>query len=439
MSNENNTDDEVGHMDRDDIDMVIYHNPCADGTGSAYSAWKYLSNKYPEREVTYFPTNHGKPPPDVTGKNVLICDFSYKKNYLNDMIKSANNLLIIDHHKTAVKELEDIPDKYKIFDMDHSGAMLTWEYFYPTEPAPLMISYIQDRDIWTNKLPYVNEYASWFFTLPHEFEEYDKYFDDKVFQQMLETKGVGMVEKDKHNINQVSPFASVKFQKIGDTYLFIVYLNTTILKSEVGNVIITENKYADFSVVYNINDYNDTTSFSFRSTNKNYDASKIASYLGGGGHRNACGSKVSYVTNSLPATTLDNGKLYKNLEKVYFNAMVIGDMDINVAYLSADILKHELGCYLLQDKYNDGKNDIQECVAIYRERDNKPNFYDRAQVAALWSYDRNKDETYFKLTFDNKLTSDCVDELMRTFGTDKFGQLTYSGFTSYIIPATKLP
>ena len=78
--------------------------------------------------------------------------FVLKKRLFKKMIEDAESLLVIDHHKTAQKELCDIPKKYQIFNMNKSGAVLAWEYFFPDEEVPLLFLYIQDRDIWTKKL-----------------------------------------------------------------------------------------------------------------------------------------------------------------------------------------------------------------------------------------------------------------------------------------------
>src|SRR5438132_799025 len=90
----------------DEVNFVIYHHPCSDGTGSAFVAWKYLSQKFPEKNITYCPMQIGALPPNgLEGKNVLICDYSYKKDILLDLIKKVNKLLIIDHHISAKNDL----------------------------------------------------------------------------------------------------------------------------------------------------------------------------------------------------------------------------------------------------------------------------------------------------------------------------------------------
>ena len=149
-------------LDPASVNVVIYHADCTDGFGAAYSAWKQLGNR-----AEYYPCKHGTPPPDVKGKNVVILDFSYGNELTKKMIEDANNLLIIDHHKSAMVELHDVSNTY--FDMTKSGAMLAWEFFHPGKEPPKFIKYIQDRDLWKWELDYSKEFSAAFDMVPFEF------------------------------------------------------------------------------------------------------------------------------------------------------------------------------------------------------------------------------------------------------------------------------
>lgn len=402
-----------------DINYVIYHNPCADGTGSAWAAWRFLKDL--GNDVTYYPTNHGAAPPDVTDKNVLICDFSYSKEILNKMIEQSKNLLIIDHHKTAQEALQDVSDEHKIFDMKHSGAFLTWKFFFPSDKVPLMIEYIQDRDIWTNKMPLIKEYAAWFSTLDHDFEVYDQYYDDAVFQSALETKGAAMVMKDRLYIEAAVAKSVVKFQIIDNRRLFVVYINSTtgVINSDIGNRVLTKYPLADFSVLYNIRDKTDSTNFSLRSTNTAYDASAIATSIkGGGGHRNACGVTVPYVTNSLPAVTLDVNRLYWLLDKIRFGKVVVYDFELNTVTMNTATYRYDLGAYLLQDRYTKDDVAYQECVAVGMRRNAEYVAPDRVHIAIMWYFDVYTETMVYKIVFDKTLDPEVVTAVTDAWGLE---------------------
>ena len=154
-------------------DICIYHDPCDDGFGSAWAVWR----KWGEA-VDFRPTNYGLPVPDeaIDGKHVLISDFSFKPDVLEALAARAASIVILDHHKTAESDLiayrvasavtaaglapvdewiaayrfEDshparrsdfgmlhvAPNVLAMFDMNRSGAMLTWRFCFPGEKPP---------------------------------------------------------------------------------------------------------------------------------------------------------------------------------------------------------------------------------------------------------------------------------------------------------------
>ena len=149
--------------DPNSVNVIIYHANCTDGFGAAYSAWKRLGNR-----AEYYACKHGDDPPNVKGKNVAILDFSFDNSTTKQMIELAESLIVIDHHKSAMVELHDVTETK--FDMTKSGAMLTWDFFHPGIESPKLISYIQDRDLWTWELPYSREFSAAFDMVPFEFE-----------------------------------------------------------------------------------------------------------------------------------------------------------------------------------------------------------------------------------------------------------------------------
>ena len=110
-------------IDPHSIDLVIYHANCTDGFGAAYAAWKLLGDR-----ATYYAAKYGEAPPDVKDKCVVVLDFSYDNATTKRLIADAKSFLVIDHHKSAMIELHDVTCTH--FDMNHSGAMLSWKFFH---------------------------------------------------------------------------------------------------------------------------------------------------------------------------------------------------------------------------------------------------------------------------------------------------------------------
>lgn len=76
--------------------LVIYHAGCRDGFCAAWIAHRYL----PDAE--FHPGYYGHAPPDVTGRDVYILEFSYDRPDMVGLAARAKTFTVLDHHKTAV-------------------------------------------------------------------------------------------------------------------------------------------------------------------------------------------------------------------------------------------------------------------------------------------------------------------------------------------------
>ena len=264
-------------MEPSSVNCVIYHADCTDGFGAAYSAWKQLGNR-----AEYHACKHGTPPPDVKGKNVVVLDFSFNNATTKKMIEEANTLLVIDHHKSAMVELHDISNTH--FDMTKSGAMLAWEFFHPGKEPPKFIQYIQDRDLWKWELPYSKEFAAAFDMIPFEFEEFEKFEDDSVFDDAVK-RGSYILAYSKTVIKKVCEKAASR--KLDGKDVLVV--NASHWMSEIGSRLAPD---CDFAMIWYY-DHNDRDiKVSLRAFHDTVDVSEIAKKFGGGGHKKAAGFRL---------------------------------------------------------------------------------------------------------------------------------------------------
>ena len=261
-------------MDPQSVNVVIYHANCNDGFGAAYSAWKLLGNR-----AEYHAASHGSPPPDVTGKKVVILDFSYNNAMTKALIEQADELWVIDHHKSNMVELHDISNTH--FDMTKSGAMLAWEFFHPGKEAPKFISYIQDRDLWQWELPYSKEFSAAFDMVPWNFDEYEKFEDDSVFDDAVK-RGSYILAYSKTVIKKVCDKATKRIYKDHD----VMVVNSSHWMSEIGATLA---KDCDFAMIWYYDHDACIYKVSLRAFHDTMDVSEIAKSFGGGGHRKAAG------------------------------------------------------------------------------------------------------------------------------------------------------
>ncbi|MEM9422307.1 MAG: hypothetical protein AAF986_07370, partial [Pseudomonadota bacterium] len=92
------------------------------------------------------------------GSAVYIVDFSFPLSVLEKMKESHNALTVIDHHKTALGELSGFSRAF--FDLDESGATLTWKHLFPDEPIPEFLQYVRDHDLWKYQKPFSRQVKS---------------------------------------------------------------------------------------------------------------------------------------------------------------------------------------------------------------------------------------------------------------------------------------
>src|SRR5579884_1403490 len=144
--------------------LCIFHGHCDDGVAAAWVVWHVLGAD----NVDFCAAQYQTEPPDVSGRNVLIVDFSYPRAVLERMAETAHSILIIDHHKTAAEDLAGIAEPPSwpawqaaawcgdlsarvrvaaLFDMRRSGAGLTWDYLRGGAPRLPFINYIEDRSV----------------------------------------------------------------------------------------------------------------------------------------------------------------------------------------------------------------------------------------------------------------------------------------------------
>src|SRR5204863_9408312 len=121
---------------------VLYHDNCYDGFACAFIA------RFVRPDCILHPVLYSDPMPEIPDmQEVWILDFSYKRDVLKKLADRSSSVIVLDHHLTAQEELQTIshPKLHITFDMNESGATLTWKHFVNPTP-PQFIEYIKDRD-----------------------------------------------------------------------------------------------------------------------------------------------------------------------------------------------------------------------------------------------------------------------------------------------------
>ncbi|GIX42919.1 MAG: hypothetical protein KatS3mg129_2652 [Leptospiraceae bacterium] len=271
---------------------VLFHKNCLDGTGSAAGVLK----KFPD--VQLMPISHSysemdlEPLWNTKNETIYVVDFSLRRNDFERLLKNQNKIIHIDHHITAKEDIEYLK-KYEnyisIFDINHSGAYLTWHYLF--EEVPKLIYYIEDRDIWKKEFPETDVICYYLFgkvlDRPQELLQYLEKDIKEIYEKGLEIQSY-MESNIQQTLEKIEPIW-ISVGKWFKKYK-IPALNSTFYLSELGNEL--AKKYDGISCIFYISNYDVKMSFRSVEGTKLY-AKDAAQYFGGGGHLHAAGAKIS--------------------------------------------------------------------------------------------------------------------------------------------------
>jgi oligoribonuclease NrnB/cAMP/cGMP phosphodiesterase (DHH superfamily) len=276
--------------------LCIYHGACDDGFAAAWVVRKRFRDA-----VEFYPGVYQKEPPAHQGRDVVFVDFSYKRPVLDAMAKSANSILILDHHKTAAEDLADIasaPDfidwrgaaaidgsgnnMFTLFDMNRSGAAMAWDYFIGG-PRPDFIEYVQDRDLWRKKLPCGDEFTIALRSYPQDFLIWDKLIDAGA--QTLIAEGGAIQRYYRLRVEELKHSA---YPATLDGQNIWIANAPYFAASEVAGEL-TERDGAFGACYFEVE--GGRWQYSLRSRG-DFDVSAVARKFGGGGHKAAAGFSV---------------------------------------------------------------------------------------------------------------------------------------------------
>jgi oligoribonuclease NrnB/cAMP/cGMP phosphodiesterase (DHH superfamily) len=284
-------------------DICLYHANCADGFAAAWAIWKRWGD-----DTAYQAVRYGDTPPDIAGKHVLIVDFSYKAPVLREMAKAAASITILDHHKSAMEDLEAFlePDMGKAFlrrtsgaphgevfvtfDMAKSGARLAWEYAHPGQVPPALVSYVEDRDLWRFAMDGSKQVHAFLMSLPYSFQAWSDaqthLTAHPTSRSHLMAAGEAILRSQAKAIDEALALSRRTITIAG--HIVPVANVPKAMASDATNIMAQGQPFAAC--------YFDTATgkreFSLRSSPDGADVAKIAEAFGGGGHARAAGFTV---------------------------------------------------------------------------------------------------------------------------------------------------
>lgn len=270
--------------------LVLYHGRnCPDGFASALAARLYYGDV-----VECVGLDHGDVKtvddlPALDGRAVYILDFSFDADILRAIEQRAAKLVLLDHHKSAAEKLTGFTCRCGVvhFDLSKSGARLAWEFFHPDVPAPDLVRFVEDRDIWAWQYP---ESAAFLAALDMEPFEFSRWAQIAAYSptevQTFMARGQAMDEKFSKLAADIADGAQpVVFN--GQPGLMVNAPG--VFHSLVGDLL--SRKSGTFALMWNVGK-DGIVKVGLRSQ-RDFDCIPLAESMGGGGHAQACGFKLS--------------------------------------------------------------------------------------------------------------------------------------------------
>ena len=289
---------------------VLFHDKCMDGAISAAVVCKYLENNY-GIDACLTPVRYG----DASIKQftasdyVIIVDFSYTPEQLQEIATKARRVLIIDHHYTATKAIMDwvetnLPEFSYYLDLDpkgknECGGSLAHQLF--GEGPSQVIRFGKQHDLWLHD-GNLNDMALWFnYFVSDCFNNYssqnvvslimDCMDDEKIISRYLKLGKAVLDEAVKemgHLIQEEGRMYEIDFVFGPDLEIQKLVVPVVELPKQYASIAGGElARNYNVGVMFTHSDGKYT--YSLRSKHSDFDVGYYAKHMGGGGHRLAAG------------------------------------------------------------------------------------------------------------------------------------------------------
>jgi len=341
------------------IDIVFYHGGCPDGIAASWLFWR--ENQKINHEAVYkglrYVNDINDLNIDVTGKNVIMVDYTLSRDALIRIHEMANYFLVIDHHDSSERSLEGLD--FCIFDKSSSAVQIVWDYLYTekynristdltnidltntvansqdntitqytdlttcdlvscghdTATRPWFVDAIADRDLWIWSHPNSKEYTkAMYYDDWYKYDKLEYLFNlspeetEKIQLEFIE-KGKFFTEIETKDIeNAIKKAVPVYFEG----YLVKTAYCPSHLRSEVGNRL--AGNECHFALLWQYDLKMNEWWISMRAPRESHiNLSKIAEKFGGGGHEGA--ASFSYKGTNGTLNRLCQPINYKKISK----------------------------------------------------------------------------------------------------------------------------
>ena len=270
--------------------ICCFHAGCPDGFGAAWAVWRAWGGG-----AEYRPCGHEEHyrAEAWAGATVVFVDIMPAHHSLRELSRHASELLVLDHHLSAerrwradaeTRELLAARGHQVHLDLEHSGAVLAWRHFHPSDPVPALLRYVEDLDLWRFALPHSEAVSAALNSFPRSFEVWSRLAEDPIRE--LAKQGEPILRAERTQVQRA--LRSAHRVWIGEDS--VEAINATEHRSRIGHALALRRAFdRNWGLVYRIRGRRvDASLYSIGEL----DVAAVAARYGGGGHRNAAGFQV---------------------------------------------------------------------------------------------------------------------------------------------------
>ena len=278
--------------------LVVYHAGCLDGDASAWcfhnkdkTGYEFLPGKYQDGRFDQQVYNG-----IFSKRTVYLVDFSYPVELMKRLLAVADQVVVLDHHKTALDMLEAFKDVVNL-DISHcttekSGCGICWEYLNPGSQLPVHLAYVQDRDLWQFNFNATDPFCEAMGNIPgRDYTIFDLFKTKEDYKPIIDM-GISLITARQSRINSCVHRATQADADGCDGQIWVV--NSTADISELGNELCkipfsNSGELPKYALIWYVD--REVVKYCLRSVG-DFDVSIIAKRYGGGGHKNAAGYSI---------------------------------------------------------------------------------------------------------------------------------------------------
>ncbi len=234
---------------------------------------------------------------ELADRIVAFVDIAPDNEELANLSEVAEQVIVLDHHVSARNRYFEDPAAVNrveaagheiYFDMEHSGAVLSWNYFHGADTLPDLLRYVEDQDLWNWKLPRSQEVNAAIASYPRRFEVWSE-----LAQRDCESfvrEGEPILRANRREVERA--IKSTTTLTVGASR--VEGVNATANRSRLGHELAKRALFGmPWGCVYRMKGQRVHASLY---SIGDLDVSVIAAAYGGGGHRNAAGFTIALDT-----------------------------------------------------------------------------------------------------------------------------------------------